>query len=175
MPLILKDPIAATIVAFLESIDLAVRPGEVPEKSLLPGITIQAGVLLIDEARLLHPGDLLHEAGHLAVLPPALRGRVDGDAGDDGGLEMAAIAWSYAAVIHLGLSPLVVFHKAGYRGGAQALIENFTAGRYIGVPVLEWAGLAAVDGRAKALGVQPYPSMVKWLRDEEPEEPPPLT
>jgi hypothetical protein len=165
MPLVLKDPLAARIVAFLENIDLPVRLGEVPEPSLLPGITIQAGGLLIDEARLLYPGDLLHEAGHLAVLPPAVRSGVHGDAGDDGGLEMAAIAWSYAAAVHLGLSPSVVFHEAGYRGGAQALIDNFTAGRYIGVPVLEWIGLTAVDGRAKALGVPPYPSMLKWLRD----------
>jgi hypothetical protein len=166
MPFTLKDPLAARIAAFLESIDLPVRPGELRESTFLPGITIEAGVLVIDEGRLLHPGDLLHEAGHLAVLPPALRSRVHADVGDDAGLEVAAIAWSYAAAVQIGIDPSVVFHEAGYRGGSQALIDNFTAGRYVGVPLLEWAGLTAGGGgRAEALGVAPYPSMLKWLRE----------
>lgn len=161
-----KDPLTARIVAFLEGIGLPVRLDEVAEASFLPGVSIQAGVLLIEEARLLYPGDLLHEAGHLAVLPPALRVQVDGDVGNNGGLEMAAIAWSYAAALHLGIDPSVIFHAAGYQGSAQSLIENFTAGRYVGVPVLEWAGLTATKRRAEALGVQPYPFMMKWLRDQ---------
>ncbi len=108
----------------------------------------------------------MHEAGHMAMLPPALRGEVEGDAGDNGGLEMAAIAWSYAAALHTGLDPAVVFHPAGYRGGSEALLENFAAGRYFGVPMLEWVGLTATGKRAAALGVPPYPSMLKWLREK---------
>ena len=40
-----------------------------------------------------------------------------------------AIAWSYAAGVHLGLSASLVFHEMGYRGGSQALIDNFSMGR----------------------------------------------
>lgn len=76
---------------------------------------------------------------------------------------MAAIAWSWAAVIELGLEPGIVFHEHGYRGGSVALVENFSAGRYIGVPVLEWLGLTAGDERAGRLGVEPFPAMMRWL------------
>jgi ribosomal protein S18 acetylase RimI-like enzyme len=167
MPLILKDPIAARIVAFLESIQLPVRLGEIEGPSFLPGISIQAGGLLIDEAKLLYPGDLLHEAGHLAMLPVAQRRSADGDTGDSGGIEMSAIAWSYAALVHLGLDPAVVFHQAGYRGASESLIRDFAAGNGFGVPLMEWAGLTATSVRAEALGVPPYPHMRKWLRDDE--------
>jgi hypothetical protein len=77
---------------------------------------------------------------------------------------MAAIAWSYAAALHLGIDPAVVFHDAGYRGGASAILENFTAGRYVGVPLLQWWGMAEGDGDARRRGSQPFPRMQRWLR-----------
>lgn len=138
---------------------------EVSTTTFLPGIDIRDGVLIVDEVKLKYPGDLLHEAGHLAMLTPAQRVLVHSDAGDSGGMEMAAIAWSYAAALHLGIPPEVVFHKDGYRGGAGAILENFAAGRFIGVPLLEWAGLTATGKRAQALGVEPYPAMLQWLRE----------
>ena len=50
---------------------------------------------------------MLHEAGHLAVLPVEIRRRFgsgDGPAGIDiRGLESQAFAWSYAAALHLAL------------------------------------------------------------------------
>jgi hypothetical protein len=58
-----------------------------------------------------------------------------------------------------------VFHDQGYRGGSKALIENFTQGRYIAVPTLQWIGLTAEPRRAAELGVAPYPYMLKWLRE----------
>jgi len=61
-----RHPIAKRICTFLVSIGLPVRTGAVPGPSFLPGIAIEHGVLVFDEDRLLYPGDLLHEAGHLA-------------------------------------------------------------------------------------------------------------
>lgn len=162
----IQSPLVAKIAGFLESIGLAVRFADIPDPTFLPGITVQNGILTIDEPKLLFPGDLIHEAGHLAMLPPSQRAHADGHMGDDGGIEMAAIAWSYAAAIHLGFPPAFVFHDAGYKGGAQSLLDNFAAGRYVGVPMLEWARLTASEKNAKALGVQPYPSMLRWLREE---------
>jgi hypothetical protein len=66
---------------------------------------------------------------------------------------MAAIAWSYAAARRLGVAPDIVFHPQGYKGGAAALVENFTAGRYIGVPLLQWWGMALEPRLAEAQGV----------------------
>jgi hypothetical protein len=160
----IRDPLVGRIVRFLVSIGLPVTILESPDPTFLPGIGIQNGTLTIDEPRLLYPGDLLHEAGHLAMLPPSQRSHAEGNMGDDAGLEMAAIAWSYAAAIHLDLPLEVVFHDAGYHGGSQAILKNFADGRYIGVPLLEWAGLTATQKRAQTLGVNPYPSMLHWLR-----------
>lgn len=159
------DPLVARIAGFLVSVGLKVGVATGLRHTFLPGISVQNGIMMIDEAGLFYPGDLLHEAGHLAMFPPSQRICAGDDMGDDGGLEMAAIAWSYAAAIHLDLPASVVFHEAGYRGGSGALVENFEAGRYIGVPLLEWAGLTATDERAKTQGVKPYPWMLSWLRE----------
>ncbi len=129
----------------------------------MPGLTIDHGTLVVDRSRLQHPGDLLHEAGHLAVIPADERAQLVGNAGPDPAREMMAIAWSYAALRHLRLDPAVVFHEGGYRGGSGSLIENFSAGRYIGVPVLQWLGMTAEGTRAVELGIKPYPKMLKWL------------
>jgi hypothetical protein len=161
-----RDPIVLRIAEFLISIGLRVAAAGSLGNTFLPGVAIKNGVLAIDEPQLLYPGDLLHEAGHLAMLPPNRRAITDGNVGDDGGYEMGAMAWSYAAAIHLDISPAVVFHDAGYRGEAEALIENFAAGRYLGVPMLEWLGLTATGDKAQALGVEAYPNMLRWLRDD---------
>lgn len=75
-----------------------------------------------------------------------------------------AIAWSYAAVLHLKLPPAVVFHPAGYDGGAQSLLDNFAAGRYLAVPMLQWIGLACDEQHAPERGAPPYPKLIRWLR-----------
>ncbi|HKE24897.1 MAG TPA: hypothetical protein VKB88_21190, partial [Bryobacteraceae bacterium] len=100
----------------------------------MPGIHVEHGVRLVDEGRLLYPGDLLHDAGHLAVTPSALRGPLSGTAGDEAGEEMAAIAWSYAAALHLKLDLTVVFHADGYQGGSHNIITTFSQRPYAGVP-----------------------------------------
>ncbi len=147
----------SAITAFLENIGLPIAFGEIIEPTFLPGIAVVHGVLTVDEGRLLYPGDLLHEAGHLAMLPPGQRELAHGPLATEGGLEIAAIAWSWAAAKQIGLDPAALFHDAGYRGGAGALRENFLAGRYIGVPLLQWAGLTTVAT---------YPTLSTWLRDE---------
>ena|SRR5215469_13278743 len=68
------NPLTNQIAAFLNEIGLAVRSGAFPEPTFLPNIHVEHGVLLVDDGRLFYPGDLLHEAGHLAVTPSALRG-----------------------------------------------------------------------------------------------------
>lgn len=155
----------AKIIAFLEEIGIKVIRTEIHEETFLPGIKAEEAKLLIDESRMLYPGDMLHEAGHLAVIPPERREKAKGNMGKDRGEEMMAIAWSYAAMIHLELEPEIVFHEDGYRGGSKSILENFSQGRYFGVPVLQWLGLTIEPRHAKENGEKPFPHMIKWLVD----------
>lgn len=159
-----KEALLHRILPFLREIGFEIREADLSErKTFVPGIAIEGEAILIDKLTLLYPGDLLHEAGHLAVMTGERRRRVHGDAGKKAAEEMMAIAWSYAAAVHLGLEASVVFHEGGYNGGSDSLIENFTTGHYIGVPMLQWVGLTADEKRAKELGVEPYPAMINWV------------
>jgi hypothetical protein len=160
-----KDALMEGIIRFLLDIGFQIRNAELTQQTFLPGIAVDQGTLLIDESKLLYPGDLLHEAGHLAVIPAERRSRAQGDVSKRASEEMMAIAWSYAALVYLGLEPDVVFHDGGYKGWSRALIENFTNGRYIGVPMLQWIGLTADERSAKQRGIRPYPEMIKWVLD----------
>lgn len=147
-------PVTDTIVTFLRDIGLEVRIAPLPPPTFLPGVTLDRGAIVYDPEHLAYPGDLLHEAGHLAFIPAATRAVVSDGWPFDAGEEMAAIAWSYAAALNLGLDPSVVFHPHGYRGGSGAILTNFEAGRYVGVPLLQWADMT-----------ERYPVMTRWLRD----------
>jgi hypothetical protein len=160
-------PVTNTIAMFLLEIGLAVRAGEISGQTFVPGVQIDHGALLIDEVKLSYPGDILHEAGHLAVMSPGRRQHTHIDVGKKAAEEMAAIAWSYAALTHLKLDPAVVFHPDGYRGGSQAIIENFSQGRYLAVPMLQWLGMTVDEKCGRELAIAPYPAMLKWLREKE--------
>jgi hypothetical protein len=159
------DPTTATIVAFLREVGIPVSTATLTDPTFLPGILLSHGGIVVDVERLRFPGDLLHEAGHVAVSSPGRRSAIQGDAGPDPAEEMMAIAWSYAASVYLQLDPSVVFHADGYRGGSEALIENFTHQRYFGVPMLQWLGMTLDPPHASERGLAPYPHMLKWLRD----------
>lgn len=161
-----SNDVVTRIVGFLRAIGIAVRAEPIAGETFLPGITIDHGTLVYDPARLAHPGDLLHEAGHIAVAPPARRAAFDRDAGDSPPEEMMAIAWSYAAALHIAVDPAIVFHEAGYRGGGGYILENFSAGHFFGVPMLEYAGMTLDRKRAAHGGVAPFPHMLCWLRGE---------
>ncbi|MBL6937079.1 MAG: hypothetical protein ISS15_01765 [Alphaproteobacteria bacterium] len=158
------DPLVGQIAAFLRSIGIEVRGGTVTGDTTLPGIDIDHGALIVDEERLLYPGDLLHEAGHLAVAPPQTRAALVHDVGKDGAEEMMAIAWSYAAALHLKIDPAIVFHEHGYRGGSQSILDAMP-NEGIGVPMLQWLGMTFDRKRAPDAGVPPFPHMVRWLRE----------
>jgi hypothetical protein len=144
----------ARITAFLREIGIPVTATDVPE-SFLPGIAIDLGAMLVDEARLRYPGDLLHEAGHLAVAPPDVRSGLSGDIDDLPDLEWAAIPWSYAAALQIGIDPALVFHDGGYRGHSPGLLRNFEMGIPIGLHLLVDAGMTTAEA---------YPRMLSWLR-----------
>ncbi|MCW5517886.1 hypothetical protein [Muriicola sp. Z0-33] len=147
------------ISEFLRSIKIDVIDMELPNDTFLPGIQIKGETILIDRARLKYPGDLLHEAGHIAVSDIGLRKKIGtteiGDNWPSDGEEIAAILWSYAAAIHLNLDLDIVFHPDGYKNESSWLIVQFTNKNYIGLPLLEWMALCKKDE---------FPKMRKWMR-----------
>ncbi len=149
------------IVVFLQQIGLTVEFGPVPSSCFLPGLQLIRNGLRIDTGSLVYPGDLLHEAAHLAVMTPDQR-NAEFPAATDAAQEIAALAWSYAAAIHIGLPPEVVFHPDGYKGQSSSLIEEFRRGDgCIGLPYLWWIGLTT-----QTLPGSPsiFPRMLRWLR-----------
>ena len=156
------NPLTERMAAFVRTIGIDVQAATLPADTFLPGLDIRHGAILVDEQRLAYPGDLLHEAGHIAVAPPEQRAApaLSPDPGD----EMATLAWSYAALRHLELDAEVVFHPHGYKGGGPWLAETFGAGSYIGLPLLQCYGMTVEPKAAAARGVEPYPHMLRWLR-----------
>jgi hypothetical protein len=161
------EKILQCIVNFLEDIGIKVIDQKLDGLCILLGLSITANAILLDKERLKHPGDLLHEAGHLAVTPKDQRALI-GSANMDlnwpsAGDEIAAILWSYAAICYLKIAPDVVFHTEGYKNESKWLIEQFENGNYIGLPLLEWMGLCHSGNNIKET-IPVFPNMIKWLR-----------
>lgn len=158
------------IVEFIRSIGIPVVFDTITGETFVPGILINKGGLVVDESRLLHPGDLLHEAGHIAVAFPDDRELMFGDVGamteknKSDGEEMMAIAWSYAACIHLGIDPAVVFHPYGYKGSSDWYLDQYGSGNMLYLPLMQWAGFCYDTANAQKHGVKPFPEMIRWLR-----------
>lgn len=145
---------ALAIGAFLAEAGIDVRVAPVSGRQFLPGIILEGGAVVIDPSAPCHPGDLLHEAGHLAVVPAEARA-VMGTVDDNGGDEMAAIAWSVAACRACGLDLEVLFHPAGYKGASNNMIADWSCGQPFGVPLLAWYGMTTAET---------FPAMIRWLR-----------
>ncbi len=157
-----------TVILFLQSIGLSIQYDNIETDCFLPGISIENGGLIIDTKKLQYPGDILHEAGHLAVVTAedrptlnehdiALRPQREAE-------EMMAIAWSYAVCVHLGIDARFVFHDNGYKEGGTSLAENFENKQYFGVPMLQWVGMTLEQKNAVEQGKPAYPAMLHWLR-----------
>ncbi|MFX0557694.1 hypothetical protein ACOCEA_12915 [Maribacter sp. CXY002] len=125
----------------------------------MPGLQIKGSTILLDRTKLKYPGDLLHEAGHIAVTEETIRPLLGSKEIDNSwptdGEELAAILWSYAASCHLNLDLEVVFHPDGYKNEASWLIEQFNNKNYLALPLLEWMSLCKKEE---------FPIMRKWLR-----------
>ncbi|MBL7692322.1 MAG: hypothetical protein JNM41_12070 [Flavipsychrobacter sp.] len=159
------------IINFINQIGIPCMPATLTNDTFLPGIDIRNGIIWYDTERMKHPGDLLHEAGHVAVLLPEDRKivsspyNINGDL-QAGGAEMAAIAWSWAALKHLAIPPEIVFHENGYKSGGADMIRNFTNGQYLGHHLLAWMGMTYVSENEPSKNI--YPAMTHWLRPETP-------
>jgi hypothetical protein len=154
-------------IEFLHSIGIETTFRKIANKSFLPGLLINKGMIIIDKDKLEHPGDILHEAGHIAVVPGIDRSSLSErniiNRKNRETEEIMAIAWSYAACIHLFIDPFFVFHEQGYRGGRDYITDSCRLKSYIGLSMLEKIGLTVNEKNAKRLNVPSYPHMIKWL------------
>ena len=153
---------ALRIGAFLQAIGIAIEVGTVGE-SVIPGMTVRHGRVRVDPEVSAYPGDLLHEAGHLAVSDPATRATIETIPTDPGD-EMAAIAWSVAAAKACGTALETLFFDGGYKGNAGALRAAFGGKGWVGVPMLAAFGMTAEPRRAEEWGMPAFPAMTRWLR-----------
>ncbi len=164
-----KNHLTQKITEFLIEIGLEVIPTNFNRETFLPGILIKDGKILVDEEKLKFPGDLLHEAGHLAVAPANVRNRLSDEVElpdfNMDSIESAAMIWSYAAACYLEIDPRIVFHESGYKGNSESLLFNFSLGVFLGVNVLEEAEMTVTEAKANELTIAPFPKMLKWLRD----------
>ncbi len=161
------DPELRDIVDAVRAVGIPVSRGAIPDDLLLPGVQIDRGALVVDETKLLFAGDVLHEAGHVAVLPPSERRQIVGLLPVDGGQEMAALAWSYAMAIAFSLPLDVVFHDR-FKSGGPWLRETYSSGAMLGQPLLQLWGMTRLPDAPPGLEQLPvYPVMGKWLRDQE--------
>lgn len=149
-----------SILGFLTKIGITVEEATLSDNTFLPGILIHEGHLLIDRQRLRYPGDVLHEAGHIAVTRAAERSTLGGNITENNpekeGEEMAVLLWTYAASLAMSLPAEVVFHPDGYKDQSDWLLENFRTGHCAGLPLLVWMGLSTAEE---------FPRMTRWLRE----------
>ena len=99
----------------------------------------------------------------MAILSTKERFHKKGDLGTGIG-EHAAILWSYAATIYINIPSSVVFHGQGYQDNSDRLIEEFSNENYVGLPSLQWYGMAFDEENAAIHEVEPFPYMTQWLR-----------
>ena len=124
----------------------AATDSEVPlaEGTFLPGVTIDGGAVHFDPVGLSYPGDVLHEAGHIALTSADERGELcqavlDAQPASES-LEIGVLLWTYLAAKEIGIPPELVFHAGGYKDGSTWLIEQFESGSAMG-PLLNWMGV----------------------------------
>jgi hypothetical protein len=154
------------IAAFLDRIGIPMKYAGITGECFVAGIQLQQGTIVVDREQLKWPGDILHEAGHVAVMEAEHRELASGDLRLKDtirdGEELGAIAWSYAAALEAGIPPEWVFHEGGYRGDGDWLLEQYQGGTFLFLPILQWMGLCVIKPSFEGEAV--YPKMKKWLR-----------
>ena len=148
----------------------------VEDVAFLPGIRLEQGALLVDESQLTYPGDLLHEAGHIAMTPPELRPSLSG-AITVPGLDMAELeaAFREKPAIHRfpgtmagRVQELAAFVDEHYGGSAERLWTEATDGDDLRRRIAELPGFGEMKIKAlgsvlaKRFGVEAAQELVPW-------------
>lgn len=125
-----------------------------PPGSFFKGCWLNQGKLFYCPARV-QVGELLHEAGHLALLPkdqwPLLMpGKLDEVYPPLGGFrfigDAAVEAWDYAAALAADIPVLAVFDR-GFNGAGWQVWESFHAHQHPGFALLRFLGMSSAWGQ----------------------------
>lgn len=156
---------AARCLAFLSDVGIPTVPLPSGAASqAINGLAILGGALAIDPESTIWPGDLLHEAGHIAIVTADRRATMD-EVAMSRDEELMAIAWSYAASRVCGVELRQLFHTDGYKGRSEFAASCYAVGYFVGADLLAQAGMAHLDlASALAAGEPTYPVMLRWLR-----------
>lgn len=155
----------------------------------LPAIRVVDGGLEVDVDRVF-PGDVLHDAGHLSVIPSRFRAEASGDltavcdamnvwlVENTAGLERhpedptcrqvlqsseaEAIAWQYAAARAIELPDQWLFPPDGFDGEGPGLLLSLRLGSHLGVNGLQAAQWTHAPSRLQRHAVT-YPALSRWL------------
>ncbi len=156
------DEAVARICSFLDRIGISYCKAAIEGDTFLPGLLIDNGSLTIDLSKLHYPGDVLHEAGHIALTHPAKRPFLNQDMlnaqSEQESEEIGVQLWTFLATREIGLPADVVFHSGGYRGQSKWFIENFEKGNFIGLPLLVWMKIVEPAPQGN------FPVVKSWLR-----------
>jgi hypothetical protein len=186
----------AKTIAFLRDIGLEVivQPGAT---GFLEKCQIVDGALHIDED--CPVSNILHEAGHLAVVPHMYRAGLNDDIetymgeifeNDTRlkplhpdhpllralieGSDDAATAWAWAAGVAIGLPPDVIIQDDEYESTGSTVRFMLRNNQYSGVHSLQHAGMCVrMSKGAPPSSVARYPVLLKWLQDADLNSPAP--
>lgn len=155
----MNTPYFETIKKFLDDIGIPFKQKKLEDNCFLPGLKIDKGILFYDPEKLKYPGDILHEAGHIALMTEEEKKKIVGSVSEfrEPGMEdeIGVLCWTFAALSHLKIPAEIVFHPEGYKGDSDMLIAGFQNGQYIGLPLLVWMELCDYES---------FPKMKKWIR-----------
>ena len=165
----MNDILTQKITTFLKEIGINTIEKELSDDTFLPGLALSNEGIIIDYNKLLYPGDILHEAGHIAVTTAEDRKKIGTDKMPEDwptqGDEIGAMLWSFAAAHHLEIPLEVVFHPNGYKGSSNWLIDSYKENNFIGLPFLEWCEMTISKEKVTSEDQKSFPHMLKWLRN----------
>ncbi len=136
-------------IAFLRSIKIPLRespPTEpCPQKTFFPWVWIENSTLVYRKNSV-DVGQLLHEAGHLALMTPAKRALASPNGLPPGPIfgDLAVEAWDYYAAIAADIFPMLIFAKNFDNKGLQVYTQ-LDKGVHYGIPILKDIGFLKGD------------------------------
>lgn len=178
-------PKTEKVANFLREIGLQVVQVE-SASGFVDHVEIVHGAIHLDEHAAV--SDLLHEAGHVAIMPQRYRSYLNGNIGPgvkrmleeltalhlptDDPLYRAAIqtsdceatAWAWAAGKHLGLNDDEIIRDEDYNGGGEHVRLGLAFRGYLGINGLAHAGFCTVRPNPYRAGIPVYPELARWLQ-----------